>query len=252
MNDQAKNETVRDMMESNTHDLSNQVMCIPDQAKKILVQNTEQYQRATDYLKTIKEMKKKVEETFNPICKKAQEAHKEAVKRRDQHLNPLVDSKRIVEQKMNFYIAEERKKEQEEQRRLEEIERQKRIAEQKRLAEEQQKREEEALKQAAELEASGDKEAANQVLEEVQEETLIDEMPESAPVQAESSIPKMKGVHTRKTWEFEIKDPSKINPQYMIPDMVKIRKQVRATGEDAAQFVGGIKVWCKESVQTRS
>lgn len=61
--------------------------------------------------------------------------------------------------------------------------------------------------------------------------------------------PRVAGVATREAWKFEITDPSKINPQFLMPDEKKIGAQVRALKEDAAALIGpGVRVWSERQI----
>lgn len=75
----------------------------------------------------------------------------------------------------------------------------------------------------------------------------------TVPIQApKTEIPKAKGVTHKTIWKFEITDPSKINPEYMTPDMTKIGKLVRAVGADAANSIGkGVRVYSEQTTATR-
>ena len=55
--------------------------------------------------------------------------------------------------------------------------------------------------------------------------------------------PKVQGVSTRQVWTYEVVSQSKITPDFMQPDHAAIRELVGALGEDAAEIVGGIRVF---------
>jgi len=61
--------------------------------------------------------------------------------------------------------------------------------------------------------------------------------------------PRVQGVATREVWKFEITDPSKINPAFLMPDEKKIGAQVRALKGDAAALIGaGVRVWPERQI----
>ena len=101
------------------------------------------------------------------------------------------------------------------------------------VAEEERRKAEEAKMQAA----------ADAVAEE-------DGVPAQAVV-VPSAVPDVAGVHTRKTWKFEILDAAGVKPAYTIPDEKKIRKIVTAMGLEAVAMVGGIRVWQESSIVAR-
>jgi len=66
-----------------------------------------------------------------------------------------------------------------------------------------------------------------------------------------SAVPDVAGVHTRKSWKFEILDVAKVKDTYKIADEKKIRKIVTAMGLEAVDMVGGIRVWQESSIVAR-
>lgn len=73
-----------------------------------------------------------------------------------------------------------------------------------------------------------------------------------APV-AQADTARVSGTSLRETPEFEILDISKIKPEFMMPDAVKIGRVVRSLGLDAVAVVGpgGIKVEMKKGLASR-
>lgn len=64
------------------------------------------------------------------------------------------------------------------------------------------------------------------------------------------ATPKVKGVHTRKTWKFEITDPAKVPDTYKTIDEKRIRGVVKALGRDAN--IPGVRVYQDTSVVSRA
>lgn len=121
-------------------------------------------------------------------------------------------------------------------------------AEQARIRAEQEKARQEAeakaLEEAAALESANLKEAAEERL--LQQEQAPPLPPPSRPA------PQVAGVHKRKTWDFEIIDKTKLDMLYLIPDEVRIRKIVKAHGEDAQKVLGeGVRVFEKHGRMVR-
>lgn len=66
------------------------------------------------------------------------------------------------------------------------------------------------------------------------------------PVPVFPTRPKPRGVRVQESvWEYEIIDESAIKPEFTrpVPDRALIRDTVKTMGDDAAEFVGGIRVW---------
>lgn len=73
-----------------------------------------------------------------------------------------------------------------------------------------------------------------------------------API-ARNDAPKIAGTTIRKSWKFRVKNAAKVNPQFLIPDEIKIGKTVRAMGLEAQQLVGdGVEIFVEESLAQRS
>ena len=182
----------------------NEMEVIVSNANNLKINNDDDQQRALEVLPSIQEKLKLINETFDPIVKKAHEAHKEALKQKKTHADPLENAKRIIGRKVGAYQQEQERKA-EEKRRLEQAELQKRA-------------EEEALQAAEELESVGDTEAAEMVLE-----TPV--VAQAAPVK---EAPKVSGIAVKKTWKFRVKNPNLIPREYLTIDEKKIGGIVRA------------------------
>ena len=187
-------------------EVSTRALSIPDQAKALKVITTEDYIKAGDLWKRIKELRDKVAETFNPIIQKAHEAHKEALAKKAEVDRPLEGAQKTVKALMEEYDRE--------QERI-------RLAEERRLQEEQRKREEEErLAAAIEAEQAGQEEVA---------EEIMSAPVQAAPVVLPKATPKLQGGPVFRTvWKFRIKNPAIIPHEYMKPDEVKIGGVVRA------------------------
>lgn len=115
-------------------ELKQETTSIVEKARNMLVRNNEEFEEVERYYNIIKGMEKKIHEKFDPTVKKADAAHKEAVKLRDEFLKPLKEMFDLLKSKGNKYLA---------------------IVEEKRRIEEQKKAEQAAQKEAkikAELE----------------------------------------------------------------------------------------------------
>lgn len=170
-------------------------------ANRITVKTGEDYEFACAFLQLVATQKKKVNDAYDTIVKKAHEAHKEAVATKKRYMDPLLQAETIVKGKVSFFlVAEERK----------------RLAEQQRLTDIARKQEEErALAEAVELEASGEKELAEMVLQNATEAP--------APVVVvESEVPKQTGVSSRTNWKWRFK----------VSETASLRELVKAAAAD--------------------
>jgi hypothetical protein len=107
------------------------------------------------------------------------------------------------------------------------------------------RKEREKLEQrAAKAEESGKVEKAEQLRQTAA--TVV------APIM-QVETPKVAGLTTREVWRYEITDPSKVAPAFLMPDEAKIGKTVRALKADAAAIVGpGVRIWPDQQIASRS
>ena len=162
------------------------------------------YERASDIIRTIKQMAKEVGATFDPMIEKAHQAHKEALAQKAKFVRPLENAEKTLKGKMaDWYRAEQARAEAE--RKAAEEARSRELAEQRRKADE-------AMAQAmaereAEIEAalaSGDVDKA----EEIGSKPVMVEVPGSPviPVFEKYEAPKIAGVSARKKYRAVVTD----------------------------------------------
>lgn len=87
--------------------LKKDALGFPDRAKRIIVHNGKTLTFANEFLQSIKLLMKEIGETFNPIIKKAHEAHKEAVGKKKEHEAPLVEAERTIKLHIGSYLEEQ-------------------------------------------------------------------------------------------------------------------------------------------------
>lgn len=75
-------------------------------ATELIVSNEIEYNHAADMIKLVKNLTKKVKETFDPICSATNKAHKESTAKRKEHQQPLIDAEKIIKLKMLEYSGE--------------------------------------------------------------------------------------------------------------------------------------------------
>ena len=85
-------------------ELEKSMLPVPEQAKEIIINSVESYGKAGDILLTIKQFRKKIDETFNPIIQKAHEAHKEALNQKKKVAKPLDDAEKLLKPKIANYL----------------------------------------------------------------------------------------------------------------------------------------------------
>jgi uncharacterized protein YhaN len=180
-------------------------LSIVDQAKAVKVTDAESYTAAGELFKSIVEMMKEVDRTFDPIIEAAHKSHKAALEQKKKYYDPLDKAKRSVKGLLSDYDREQERKKREEEARLREIARK--------------EEEERKLAEALAAEAAGEKEEA---------EAIMEEPVYIPPVVVKKEVPRVQGLSFRTVWKFHIKDVTAIPRQYMTPDMVKIGGVVRA------------------------
>jgi len=133
------------------HEIESKALALPDQARLITVTDNASMEQANTFKLDIKAMIKEIDEFFKPMADKAFQAHRAVTGRWAETKKPLQDADAHVTNQVKLYLAEIRRKEEEEAARLREIARK--------------EEEERRLQEAAELEASGNIEEANEILE---------------------------------------------------------------------------------------
>jgi len=172
-----------------------EVTPIPDQAKAIIVKDAQSLIKANEFFLNIKALRKKIADTFDPIIKKANETHKEAINQKKVIEAPLVVAEQYLNTQVTAYKREQDRirRDEEERLRLEAI----RIA-----ADQRQKDEDANLAKAAELEAAGAVEEAEALITETIEEkekplTVTVPPPETPKV-------KLEGATVVEYWHAEV------------------------------------------------
>lgn len=160
----------------------------------------------------IRELMKRVEDTFDPIISDAHKAHKTALAKKAEHFKPLEEALRQIDAKLSRWIAE-----------------QDAARKQKILADEAAavKREEDRrLQAAADMADAGEHAEADRLL--VQPIVVSVEAPAAA---------KVKGVAAVALYHGEVTDAKLLPREYLVPDYVKINAVVRAL-KDSANIPG--------------
>lgn len=207
-----------------TEIVSKKALSVPEQARAIQVVDAETYTQAGQVLITIKGLRKEIGAAFDPIIKKAHEAHKEAKAQKDKAEAPLIEAENIIKPALAAYDREQ------ERLRREEEERQREIA---RKAEEERR-----LREAEQAEKEGRNEEA---------QAIIEEPVYVPPVVLEKTTPKVQGISMQKVWKFRVTNEALIPREYMTPDMVKIGGVARAT--KGSIQIPGVEIYSEDIVK---
>lgn len=202
-------------------------LSVPEQAHLITVVTDENHVQAGEILVTIKTLRQEIKAIFDPMKKKAYEAHQEVLRQERVVAEPLDRAERYIKPLIANYINEKERQRQEEIRKAQEAA--------------QKQAEDEAIALAQAAERQGDAELADRIIN----------VPVSAPpiYNMPTAAPKISGVSTRQAWGFEITDERLIPRKYLIPDLKAIGKVVDALGDKTE--IQGIRVFSKTVVAAR-
>jgi hypothetical protein len=194
-----------------TAEIESRAAIIEAGAKEVAVSNAAEFAVAGEFLLSIKDYRKEVADTFDPIIKAAHATHKAAIAQKKRHDAPATRAEQLVKKRMGSW-------EQEEERRIEQERREAEAAERKRVEEAQ-------LAAAEAAEAAGDDEKAEQILD----------APVPTPhVPKRAAAPPIPGIKRQKRWTFEIVDPALVPREYLKVDEQKIGQVVRAMKAQAS------------------
>lgn len=171
-------------------EIQNEVNRVEIQVKDMVISSEEEYEKAAEIGRQIKEKAKTVTDFFKPMKDSAYQAHKAVCDREKTMLKPLQEAEKILKKIMSEYYQEQERK------RLELEENMRREAEAER---------ERKLNEAAELEKDGKTEEAEVALMEAQ---IVESVAAGATVVMPTI--KTKGVSNRKDWKIESIDHGKV------------------------------------------
>jgi DNA polymerase III alpha subunit (gram-positive type) len=247
-------------------EVEEKALSIVDQAKAVIVIDSETYTAAGTLWKSIGDMIKEVKDTFDPICEAANKAHKEATSKRAKYLDPLVTAHKSVKALMSDYDAEQERIRKAEEERLAKIAREeeekRRKEEQDRLDAERKAEEERLLNEAQTAKDRGDNEtaelltnAAVEASEAIKEQAaaIAQEPIYVAPVVVPKTTPKMAGGPVyREVWAAEIIDikalclavaTGKASPECVMGNMPVLNKMAVALKK--TMNIPGVKAYSK-------
>ncbi|MDA8112094.1 MAG: hypothetical protein M0T83_06550 [Nitrospiraceae bacterium] len=169
-------------------EVEQRALTLPEKADHIKIMDADTFKEAAEFTLTLRAIKKEIDNTFDPIVKKAHEAHKEAVSQKKKVMEPVEQAQKVIDRKIGDFHAEEERKRKVEEDRL------------RKEAEEQARKEEEdrRLQEASRLEQEGNSEMAEALLE----------APIAPPVvvlpKVETQAPKVEGLSVSKVYKGEV------------------------------------------------
>lgn len=262
MSDQATTIAVPD-----TKQIIGKMTSIFTTVKELKITSTETFQQMGEVVKTLKQLEKEIDDTFDKSIKLQHEAHKTLVASKKKHKDPVESARRFGAERMGEY--------QQEQDRLRKIAENKaakeaderlaaQVAEQERLQAEANAKAEaetaeltkieetERLEQASKLEELGFKDEANELLNapsdvKVQpvEIPFVEPIPMPTIIVNQPEAPVAEGISFKDNWSFEVTDANAIPREFLMIDEVAIGKVVRAL--KARCNITGIKVINKKT-----
>jgi len=177
-------ETAQIILTPEAEEIQTKALTIPEKAKAIVITDAGSYVKASELWNSIRAMRKKVADTFDPMIAHWHQGHRLAIKKKSEIDMPLESAEKYTKGKMNTWEAGQ-----------ECI----RKAGETRLREEDRKREEDTrLAAAIEAEKAGDKEEA---------EAILEEPVQGAPVVVPKTVPKIPGGPVFRTiWKHQVVD----------------------------------------------
>ena len=91
-------------------EVESRALAVLDDAKQIVVSTDEEQGAALAFVRGLRDVKKQIDETFDPIVKAAHAAHREALAQKKKHAEPVLEAERIVKALVGDYEAEKRRK----------------------------------------------------------------------------------------------------------------------------------------------
>jgi len=221
-------------MENSIKILEKNVLTFPALVSTIIITNDDQLYEGNQILLKIRDKQKEVNDVFDPMIKKAHEAHKEVLAQKKNFQAPLQQAERHLKSQIAPYLAEKERIRREAEER---IRKEREKAEQEARAEEDRK-----LQAALEAEEDGRTDDAYEIIDTVRH----------APAPTKTPIPektKLEGTSLRTIWRWEITEQDKIPREYLKVDDKKISAVVRALKKGA--LIPGIRVFSESTIASR-
>lgn len=214
-------------MENQESQIKNEALSLQKTAETMLINSSEEYQIATEFLIKCRQSRKKIDEFCDPVISAAHDAHKAALAQKRKLTDPVLVAEKIITPKINAYRQEQDRIRRAEEERL--------------RLEAQKKAEEERLAQAIEAEKQGDQLSAD---------ILVETPVVAAPVFVAPTVPKVEGISDREVWKFKVVNPALVPNEYKIIDESAIGKVVRALKDRTS--IPGIQVYPEKVLSVRA
>ena len=199
---------------------------ITEEAKCIIITDRKAYLRAGELIILIKQLRKKISSVFKPIKQRIDEAKKEVLTQERAADKPLAEAEELLCPRIIAY-----------EKALEQI----RLTEEARLQHEAREQDEERrLMEAIRAQQAGEDALAL---------SILDEPVCPGPVLLARTFPRVPGLSVRKNWNSRITNPELIPREYLMPDLVKIGRVVRALKNEC--HIPGIQVYEEDTLQSR-
>jgi len=221
-------------MGNDIKNLEKNVLTFPDIVKGIVIANDDQLYKGNQILLKIRDKQKEVNDVFDPMIKRAHEAHKEIIAQKKKFQVPLEEAEQYLKHQIAPYLAEKERIRREVE---EKIRREREEAEKKARDEENRK-----LQEALEAEEEGRTEDAYKIIDEVKQKPS----PAITPIPEKT---KLEGTSLRTIWRWEMTDKDKIPREYLKVDEQKISAVVRAL--KGATRIPGIRAYSEDIVASR-
>lgn len=170
--------------------LEKEVTEVEQAAKGIKIKSQRDYEAASEFLKSLKQTSKKVEDYWEPLRDSAYKTYNNILDKKKEMLTPLKSAEKILKATMTQFLNEQEKKRKAQEEAI------------RRLA---QAEVDKKLDEAAELQKQGDAAGAEYAMTEAE---VYDDASVSAVVSAKPK--NVKGVTTRKGWKIKSIDASKV------------------------------------------
>ena len=228
----------------------------------MVIRTADQYEAAATLLKTIQGALATIEDSRTRITRPLNDALKAVNAQARDAATPFLEDERIIKAALVTYSTEQERIRQEEQRRQNEIAEKERRRLQAIADEAARKAAEEAARKRAEAKAAAAAGRAEEAAKLAAQAQLVEEKAAEkvekfetraaavvAPI-AQQAAPKVAAVNLQTVWNWEITDTALIPREYLLPDLVKIRKVVNALKGDTA--IAGIRVYSDKRVAAGS
>jgi len=197
-------------MENQIVEIEKRTQSIKNEINLLTIKNDEELKLLDDRLAVIRELKREVKNTFDPIVLKTNQAWKEAVAQRKKYLGPLELFENECRQKAKKYLFEKAREQEEKQKKIDELARKE--------EEKQRQKLDDRIKKAEE---KGKYDKADE-LRKTKEELFI-----PAPVIKEEKFYDKRFYKT--VWKARVVDESKLERKYLTPNIKYLNEIARIT-----------------------